>query len=293
MKFLFNAPEKIVRSLRKFNAWLVPPQRYKDTLSLGFSVLEESYFTAKNFLDTTMHMSERLLYEDTYHEQRLAQYRGQRRLVVFVPGYMQSPISFYRLERYLGLEIFDVFTYIVRGLPYSQDLTLSAQQLGTRVREVHRRLNVKEIFLVGHSQGGIIIRTMVQHGMADGLPVTKCLFLSSPHQGTWAGLVAFPHQGVRMAAGMIPYVPKVRGESGVQMLPGSDFLRELNSQPLPESVQFTSVYYALDPMIWPPGNAILPYPEADNHFINKIGHAQPLYCSRATQIAIRALYGGK
>ena len=94
-----------------------------------------------------------------------------------------------------------------------------------------------------------------------------------------------------MAAGMIPYVPKVRGESGVQMLPGSDFLRELNSRPLPEDVRFTSIYYALDPMIWPPGNAILPYPEAANHFINKVGHAQPLYCSRATQIAIRALYG--
>ena len=166
---LSKMPEKVVRGLRRFNAWLVPPQRYKDTLMLGFSVLEESYFTAKNFLDTTMHMSERLLYEDTYHEQRLAQYRGQKRLVVFVPGYMQSPISFYRLERYLGLEIFDAFTYIVGGLPYSQDLTLSGQQLGSRLREVHRRLGVKEIFLVGHSQGGIIIRTMVQHGMADGL----------------------------------------------------------------------------------------------------------------------------
>jgi len=51
------------------------------------------------------------------------------------------------------------------------------------------------------------------------------------------------------------------------------------------------VHYALDPMIWPPTNAILPYPEAENHFINKVGHAQPLYCSRATRIAIRALYG--
>jgi triacylglycerol esterase/lipase EstA (alpha/beta hydrolase family) len=284
-------PEKMVRSLRRFNAWLVPPERFQDTLMLGFSVLEESYFAVKNFIDGSIHVSERLLYENTYHEQRLSQYRKQRRLVVFVPGYMQSPISFHRLERYLGLELFDVFTYIFGGVPYSQDLTLSAQQLGSRLHDVNRRLNVEEIYLVGHSQGGMIIRTMVQHGMAEGLPVRKCLFLSTPHQGTWAGLVAFPHQGIRMAAGMIPYVPKVRGESGVQLLPGSDFLKELNSQPLPENIRFTSVYYALDPMIWPPTNAILPYPEAENHFINKVGHAQPLYCSRATRIAIRALYG--
>jgi triacylglycerol esterase/lipase EstA (alpha/beta hydrolase family) len=288
---LGKLPEKVIRSLRRFNAWLVPPERYLDTIMLGFSVLEEGYFEAKNFIDGTIHVSERLLYENTYHEQRLAQYKNQRRLVVFVPGYMQSPISFYRLERYLGLELFDVFTYIFGGVPYSQDLTLSAQQLGTRLREVNRRVNVKEIYLVGHSQGGIIIRTLVQHGMAEDLPVRKCLFLSSPHQGTWAGLVAFPHQGIRMAAGMIPYVPKVRGESGVQLLPGSDFLQELNSQALPEDIRFTSVHYALDPMIWPPTNAILPYPEAENHFINKVGHAQPLYCSRATRIAIRTLYG--
>jgi triacylglycerol esterase/lipase EstA (alpha/beta hydrolase family) len=258
---------------------------------LGFSVLEEVYFEAKNFIDGTIHVSERLLYENTYHEQRLSQYKNQRRLVVFVPGYMQSPISFYRLERYLGLELFDVFTYVFGGVPYSQDLTLSAQQLGARLREVHRRIGVEEIYLVGHSQGGIIIRTLVQHGMAEDLPVRKCLFLSSPHQGTWAGLVAFPHRGIRTAAGMIPYVPRVRGESGVQLLPGSDFLQELNSQPLPENIRFTSVYYALDPMIWPPTNAILPYPEAENNFINKVGHAQPLYCSRATRIAIRTLYG--
>ena len=57
------------------------------------------------------------------------------------------------------------------------------------------------------------------------------------------------------------------------------------------SLTITSVFYALDPMIWPPANAILPYPEARNHFIRKIGHAQPLYCSRAAQIAISEFYG--
>ena len=48
---LGKMPEKVMRNLRRFNAWLVPPQRYKDTIGLGFSILEESYFTAKNFLD--------------------------------------------------------------------------------------------------------------------------------------------------------------------------------------------------------------------------------------------------
>jgi hypothetical protein len=53
------------------------------------------------------------------------------------------------------------------------------------------------------------------------------------------------------------------------------------------------VHYNFDPMILPPENAVLPYASAQNHFINKVGHAQPLYCSRATEIAIRFLYGSE
>lgn len=288
---LAKIPAKLVGGLHRFNAWLLPPDRYEETISLGLSALEESLFALKNFVDSTVHVSEKILYEDDYHQRRLEQYRGQKRLLVMVPGYMQSPISFYRLERFLGLETFDVFTYIFGGFPYSQDLTLSASLLGQRLQEIQQRIGAGEIYLLGHSQGGMIIRALMQHGMAAGLPVRKCLFLSSPHQGTWAGLVAVPHRGLLKLAGLLPYIGKVQGESGLQLLPTSDFTRELNSRPLPEDVRFTSIYYALDPMIWPPTNAILPYPEAENHYVNKIGHAQPLYCSRAAQISIRALYG--
>jgi hypothetical protein len=132
---------------------------------------------------------------------------------------------------------------------------------------------------------------MLQHGMAAHLPVRKCLFLSSPHQGTWAALVAIPHGGVRKAINLVPYINRVSGESGLQLIPGSDFLRRLNARPLPEQIEFHSVYYALDQMIWPPTNAVFPYPEAQNYFINKVGHATSLYCSRAVQIALKALYG--
>jgi triacylglycerol esterase/lipase EstA (alpha/beta hydrolase family) len=170
-------------------------------------------------------------------------------------------------------------------------LTLSSSQLEAVLTQVHQHTQAEEIYLVGHSQGGMIIRAMVQHGMASSLPIKKCLFLSTPHQGTWAALAAIPHRGLLRLVGLVPYIRKVTGESGLQLLPGSDFLNELNSRPLPKDIQFSSIFYAMDPMIWPPTNAILPYPEAHNHFIRKFGHAQPLYCSRAHQVAIRALYG--
>ncbi|HOX45338.1 MAG TPA: hypothetical protein PK668_17210 [Myxococcota bacterium] len=282
---------RLVKGVKRLNARLVPPETFMGTLTLGLSAVEEAYFVTKNFIDGSIHVSERVLYEHDYHERRLRDYAGQRRLVLFVPGYMQSPVCFYRLERYLGLEMFDTFTYTWGDFAYSQDLTLTAQQLEDVLRDLVGRTRVSQIFLVGHSQGGIAIRTMVQHGQGRDLPIKKCLFLSSPHQGTWAALAALPHWPLRSVAGLLPYVRKVQGESGIQLMPGSDFLKVLNGRPLPEGIRFSSIYYALDPMIWPPENAILPYPEAENHFIPKIGHAQPLYCSRAARIAMRSLFG--
>lgn len=281
----------MIKQIKTFNARLVPPERYRESIMLGLSAIEEVYFVGKNVIDTSLSVSGSLLYDDDYRSRRIAQYEGQRRLVVLVTGYMQSPMSFYRLERQLGNPVFDAFTYIWGDFPYSQDLTLSSAQLEARLREVYSHTRAEEIYLVGHSQGGIIIRAMVQHGMGADLPIRKCLFLSSPHQGTWAALAAIPHRGVLRLAGLMPYIRKVTGESGLQLLPGSDFIEELNSRPLPAGIKFSSVFYALDPMIWPPTNAILPYPEASNHFIHKIGHAQPLYCSRAHQVAVSELYG--
>jgi len=288
-----QVPERIIKQVKKFNEHLLPPERYRESVMLGLSAFEEVYFVGKNVVDTSLSLSGSILYDDDYQARRFSKYRGQRRLVVLVTGYMQSPLSFYRLERQLGNEVFDAFTYIWGDFPYSQDLTLSSAQLEAVVREVYSHTRAEEIYLVGHSQGGIIIRAMVQHGMGADLPIRKCLFLSSPHQGTWAGLAAIPHRGVLRLAGLVPYIRKVTGESGLQLLPGSDFLRQLNSRQLPGNIQFSSVFYALDPMIWPPTNAILPYPEARNHFIRKIGHAQPLYCSQAHQVAVSELYGVK
>ena len=291
MSLVRSIPDRIVESARKFNAKLVPPEKYLSSLVMGWSIAEEVFLVTKNFVDASIHMSERLLYKTEYHQRRLSQYQNQRRLVVFVPGYMQAPSGFARLERFLSIELFDAFTYLWGGFPYSQDITLSAQQLESVVRDIVERTGVSEVYLLGHSQGGIIIRAMVQHGLGHDLPIRKCMFLSSPHQGTWAALASIGHRGVVSMAGWLPYIRQVQGESGLQLIPGSEFLRLLNARPLPENIAFYSVYYALDPIVWPPTNAILPYPEAQNYYVPKIGHAQSLYCSRAARIAMACLYG--
>ncbi len=291
MGIIRETPIKVVRNIKRFNAWLLPPNRYLANIKLGLSVLEEAFFVAKNFVDGTVEVSGKVLYEDDYHQRRLDQYNGEKHLVVLVPGYMQPQSGLERLERSLSNELFDAFTYIWADFPYSQDIRRSADQLYEVVHDLAANTRASEIYLVGHSQGGLIIRSMVQCKANMELAVRKCLFLSTPHQGTWTALAAITHGGIRKAMNIVPYVRKVKGESGLQLIPGSEFLSYLNSCPLPKNIRFASIYYALDQLIWPPTNAVFPYPEAENHYINKVGHAMPLYCGRAVQIAIRFLYG--
>ena len=284
-------PQKLLQKLRRLNSSILPPDRFQQSASMWFSLFEEVYYVAKHTVDTSVGFSGKLLFDSDYHDRRLSQYEGQGRLVVMVTGYMQSQLSYQRLERHLSHSGFDAFTYVWSDFPYSQDITLSAQQLAGRLRQIHKRAPAPEIYLLGHSQGGIIIRTLVQNHLADELPIRKCIFLSSPHQGTWAGLAAYPHRGLLRLFELAPYVRKITGESGLQLLPGSTFLKQLNSRPLPEGIQFSSIFYALDPMIWPPTNAILPYPEARNFFVRRFGHAHPLYCAEAARIVVEELFG--
>ncbi len=287
----FDFPRKAIQELQSFNARHFPQERYHTALTLGLSAIEELYFCAKNAIDTSMHMSERVLYANDYSKRRIAEYQGQKRLCVFVPGYMQTAVGFYRLESLVNIETFDAFTYVWQDFPYSQDIFISADALAQKLRELNESLHPEEIYLIGHSQGGIIIRTALQYGLTLGLPIRKCLFLCSPHQGTWVGLGGLTHGPIRTCIGHLPYISEVHGESAFQLLPGSKFLTELNDRPLPTGVECFAIRYAFDPMVIPAKNARMPYREAHNFYIEKIGHAQPLYCARASRIALRCLFG--
>ncbi len=291
MHSLLNLPKKVFHELQMKNAQLIPRERYQAAITMGLSALEEAYFVVKNAIDTSRYMSERVLYAEDYHATRIAEYAGQKRLCIFVPGYMQTSVGFYRLESLLGIEIFDAFTYVWQDFPYSQDIRLSGEQFANIVRDLNDQLHPEEIYLIGHSQGGLIIRTALQYGLLIDLPVRKYLSLNTPHQGTWIGLGSVAHGPVRKLAGIIPYIRSVHGESGLQMLPQSKFLTDLNDRPLPSNIEYYAIHYAFDPMVLPPSNAKLPYKEAHNFYIAKVGHTQPLYCSRASRILIRCLFG--
>ena len=98
-----------------------------------------------------------LLLASCASSQTVTEYRGEKHLVVFVPGYMQHHVGFYRLESYLSVELFDAFTYVWARFPYSQDIHLTARQLADAGKDVAAVLRVgNERLIDGHLQKQIV-----------------------------------------------------------------------------------------------------------------------------------------
>lgn len=255
---------------------------------MALTLASESYYATKNAIDHAVRLTERLFFGEKYLPNRLRQYRGQKKLAFMYHGYMQGRAAFERLERVLGSEIFNIFGISGGYQPYSQDIRRSADYERRVMDWVLAETDAEEVYLIGHSQGGLVIRTLVQKMMAPP-QVKKCIFLATPHMGTWAALAGVPHRLATKALGMVPTMPNIVGESGLQMLPGSPFLADLNRAPLPGGMEFLNLYNRLDPVVWPSRYARLPYREATNLLLKKVGHLQPLYDYQELDIMLRAL----
>lgn len=255
---------------------------------MALTLASEGYYLGKNYTDHVVRLTERLLFGEKYLPDRLRHYRGQRKVAMLYHGYLQGRAAFERLERLLESEVFNIFGISGGYQPYSQDIRRSAEYERRVLDFVLRETDVQELYLIGHSQGGLVVRTVAQR-LDPPASLKKCICLATPHMGTWAAVAGAVNRVVTRAAGLLPNLPAVEGESAFQMLPGSPFLAELNRTPLPGGVDFLNLYNKLDPLVWPSRYARLPYSEATNVLLKKVGHMQPLYDYQELDIMLRAL----
>ncbi len=265
-----------------------PGLRRLANVRMALTLVSEWYYGSKCYLDHAVRLGERLLFGEDYLAARLSRYRGQKKLAFMYPGYLLGRASFERLEHLLESRVCRVFAVAGGGGPYSQDIRRSAELERRTMERVLSETDAEEIYLIGHSQGGLLARWMVQKLDAAEL-VRKCIFLATPHRGTWAGALGVLNRAVATTRARVLDLPPVDGESALRMLPGSSFLTELNETPLPEGPGFLNLYNVLDPLVWPARYARLPYPEATNILLRKIGHVQPLYDHQELEIILRAL----
>ncbi|HSW30944.1 MAG TPA: alpha/beta fold hydrolase [Longimicrobiales bacterium] len=112
-----------------------------------------------------------------------------------------------------------------------------AREIALAVDSLLARTDATSVDVVAHSMGGLATRYYLREHEGK---VRRAVFLATPHRGTWSAYLAF-------------------GEGRTEMLPGSDFLEDLNSSPpVPPGVEAFTVRTLLETHVLPGESATLP-----------------------------------
>lgn len=134
------------------------------------------------------------------------------------------------------------------------DLRLSARFLADKVEEVLAVEETDKVSLVAHSMGGLIARHYIKH-LGGHKRVSRLCCLGTPHHGTWTALTAPVLAGTR------------------QILPGSEFLAELNDPTRDHGgVPILNVWSKWDGIVIPSDSAVLEAEGVENRSLPYAGH---------------------
>jgi hypothetical protein len=150
------------------------------------------------------------------------------------------------------------FSYSPTGGPYTREQTWSnlrvaAHQLGGQLRALQRAVPGREVDLIAHSQGGVVVAFFLAH-VYDATnpsypPLGSVVTLSSPLQGAPAATAV--HRVRTTASGRAVLdgvdqvargaIPPTSGTSTRQLAEGSSFIRGLHRDQLPEQIDLTTI----------------------------------------------------
>lgn len=163
------------------------------------------------------------------------------RPVLLVHGIGDNRSAFSLLRRTLRRRGFGRIS-TVNYSPLTSDIRRAAADFGRQVERICAQTGYEQVFVVGHSLGGVIARYYVQCRGGDER-VHTLVTLGSPHAGT---------QLARLA----PLVKVCR-----QLQPGSDLMTEL-AGPAPDCrTRFVAVYSDRDEVVLPHRSARLEHPD--------------------------------
>jgi triacylglycerol esterase/lipase EstA (alpha/beta hydrolase family) len=146
--------------------------------------------------------------------------------VLLIHGFLGTRGSMFPLERRLNADGICVFSFNL-GTFNTRDIRRSAFLIHRKIESILAQTPVKRIDIIGHSMGGLIGLYYVKKlGGAD--KVRKLVMMGTPQKGTWSALAGVLTLGLWSA-------------SSWQLLPRSDFLRELDHGPLPPSVDYYTI----------------------------------------------------
>lgn len=146
--------------------------------------------------------------------------------VLLIHGFLGTRGSMFVLERRLNADGLCVFSFNL-GTLNVRDIRTSAFLIHRKIEAILAQTPVKKIDIVGHSMGGLIGLYYVKK-LGGWEKVRKLVLMGTPVTGTWAALAGVATLGVWSA-------------SSWQLLPNSEFMRELAEGPLPPQVEMYTI----------------------------------------------------
>lgn len=160
----------------------------------------------------------------------------QKRVVLLISGwtgrqFLWNPMA----ERFKAVG-YDVITAKMPGHGFGsiEDTACRAAVLLSEVRRFY-----DQVIVIGHSMGGLVGRTIIQH--LELAQIDAFVSLGTPHWGTYTAYLA-------------PW-----SESACQMRPGSFFLKSLNEADWPENLPALALQASFDELVVPARNAKVPW----------------------------------
>jgi triacylglycerol lipase len=164
------------------------------------------------------------------------------RPILLIHGFLGTRAIMMPIERFLEGQDCAVFS-INLGVFNIEDIRVSAFRIHRAVERICYDLDIEEIDIIAHSMGGLIGLYYIKK-LGGSKRVRKLITLGTPYLGTnvsWFGVATM---------GLI-------APSAWQMLPGSFFLKELHTGPIPEDVEVYALE-AVNDRIVPPCAERLP-----------------------------------
>jgi pimeloyl-ACP methyl ester carboxylesterase len=143
--------------------------------------------------------------------------RREQPLIVLVHGYGLNLACFGWFARQLQARGFGNVVPITLQGKYG-DIHKMAEYLDRRLRELQPDPDRRDIFLIGHSMGGLVIRTYLHHCGGIGR-VAGAVCLASPHQGTRLGPLGVGYCARQLTAGSRFMTDLLEREAELDQLP--------------------------------------------------------------------------
>ncbi len=174
--------------------------------------------------------------------------------VLLIHGFLGTAGSMFVLKERLLEDGFHVFP-VNLGILNVRDIRTSAFSIYRQVESILEATKQPKLDIVAHSMGGLIALYYILR-LYGSHRVRRLIMLGSPVQGTWSAILGVGTLGLFC-------------DSVWQILPGSDFLKDLLSVPLPSNVEFFTLAATHD-RLCPPEST---YIEGAHRSLLPFGHS--------------------